>query len=278
MDLEDYVPLVKGAIHTLLALCGTVRIIKSRSKSLLLIPKSISYYLKLVIVVVIAAISTVLCVLATERQRKWQYGLDAAIFVFSGVVHHIEYSYSVISSTILLFYWLFMFAAQCAQIGFDYVGSGSMITPMTYASMVINLGIMVIFILECIPKPKSLYQTLEDDENLTPEATSNIFSRLSFHWMTSLMKLGRSKVLSMDDLWTLDEADTTDYNSRKFEKYFNKELQKKRFDILNQSLLVTSTGWGLWEAIGYSCDFQVLSRLASIHSTSTSELHDDFCQ
>jgi hypothetical protein len=34
-----------------------------------------------------------------------------------------------------------------------------------------------------------------------PEATANIFSTLTFSWMTPLMKLGYKQPLLMEDLW-----------------------------------------------------------------------------
>ena len=34
-----------------------------------------------------------------------------------------------------------------------------------------------------------------------PEANANIFGRLTFSWMTPLMRLGYREPLIMDDLW-----------------------------------------------------------------------------
>ena len=226
---QDYLPLAKSLIHTLFLISGTIRLIKSRSKSLLLIPKSTAYYLKLLFVLGIFLCSVGLSITGNTRQQKFEYGLDSFCFLFAGLVHHVEYSYSAISSTILLFYWLFMFFGEVSMTVFEYVHVQE-ISPTIYTLMVSCIGILVVFILELVPKPKSLYQHIDEEDNMTPEATSNIFSRLTFHWMTSLMKLGRRKVLSMDDLWTLKEDDTTDYNSKKFQKYFDLELQKKKYN------------------------------------------------
>ncbi|KAI8898763.1 P-loop containing nucleoside triphosphate hydrolase protein [Globomyces pollinis-pini] len=87
---------------------------------------------------------------------------------------------------------------------------------------------IIIFLFELVPKPKSYYLSLDDDENVSPEESSNIFSRLIFSWMTPLMKLGYTKVLDMDDLWTLRKVDSSAYNSANFQKNLSAELRKKR--------------------------------------------------
>lgn len=59
----------------------------------------------------------------------------------------------------------------------------------------------LVFVLENVPKPKSQYIMLEDDEHVSPEEKTNIFGRLTFSWMTPLMRLGYKNPLVMDDLW-----------------------------------------------------------------------------
>lgn len=243
MDWQAYIPLAKLILHGFLFISGLVRIVQSRHQSLLLIPKTVNYYVKLTIVLAITVISASLCISNVNLEKKWQFGLDAAFFAFSGIVHHIEYTYSSISSTILLLYWLFIFSAQSLFAGTEFSKAQYHLTQDVYSLMVVALGIFVIFVLECIPKPTSLYQAVGEEENITPETSSNIFSRLTFTWMDSLMKLGRSKVLTMDDLWTLDTHDKTEYHSKNFENYLQQELQKKRYLILiSPSLLRALAG------------------------------------
>lgn len=78
----------------------------------------------------------------------------------------------------------------------------------------------VIFGLENKDRPKTQYIMLDEDEvsnsakvlycdyfiNISfqldsPEEKTNIFGRLTFSWMTPLMRLGYQKPLVMDDLW-----------------------------------------------------------------------------
>nr|CAG8528506.1 14943_t:CDS:10 [Entrophospora candida] len=65
-----------------------------------------------------------------------------------------------------------------------------------------------------------------------PESRSNIYSRITFYWMTPLMKLGHEKYLTMDDLWNLNYDDQSHRISQKFEQIWKKELTKKNPSLL----------------------------------------------
>ncbi|CAJ0826241.1 3215_t:CDS:10 [Entrophospora sp. SA101] len=65
-----------------------------------------------------------------------------------------------------------------------------------------------------------------------PESRSNIYSRITFYWMTPLMKLGHEKYLTMDDLWNLNYNDQSHRISQKFEQIWKKELSKKNPSLL----------------------------------------------
>jgi ATP-binding cassette subfamily C (CFTR/MRP) protein 1 len=54
------------------------------------------------------------------------------------------------------------------------------------------------------------------DEKECPSEYSNIFSLLSFGWLTPLMKRGYKTYLTEDDLWDLPERNTTKANGDKF--------------------------------------------------------------
>ena len=108
-------------------------------------------------------------------------------------------------------------------------------------------AILIIFSLELTSKPKYLYVTPGEDDNPCPEITANIFSLLSFHWMDPLMKLGYSKDLEMDDLWSLKKEETASYNSEIFYTNWNIECNKKnpsfvRALVRTYGLLFASAG------------------------------------
>ncbi|KAI9148595.1 ATP-binding cassette glutathione S-conjugate transporter ycf1 [Blastocladiella emersonii ATCC 22665] len=64
----------------------------------------------------------------------------------------------------------------------------------------------------------------DDDSLASPEETANIFSRLSFWWLTALMQKGRRQVLVHDDLWKVPATESTNYNHSRFEANWNREL------------------------------------------------------
>ncbi|CAJ0833898.1 2771_t:CDS:2 [Entrophospora sp. SA101] len=74
--------------------------------------------------------------------------------------------------------------------------------PVLIISFVSTLVLaLIIFILDLIPRPRSEYLLINEDNQSCPESRSNIYSRITFYWMTPLMKLGHEKYLTMDDLW-----------------------------------------------------------------------------
>jgi ABC-type multidrug transport system fused ATPase/permease subunit len=145
---------------------------------------------------------------------------NVVMFLFAAILHHFEHFYSPVSSSFLLLFWLLEIVVTGLELRSRWFGS-------LFTVMLLGLklcGSVTVFSLELIPKPPSLYTTLGSEENVSPEETSNIFSRLTFSWMTSLMRLGYTKVLDMDDLWNLRPADQTVYNNEHFEIQMKKEL------------------------------------------------------
>ncbi|CAG8634509.1 7620_t:CDS:2, partial [Scutellospora calospora] len=86
---------------------------------------------------------------------------------------------------------------------------------------------LFVFVLELLPKPKTEYELIDDDSKNSPEESANIFSRLTFYWMTPLMKLGHKKYLTLVDLWNLNSEDNSKKISADFESAWKKELSKK---------------------------------------------------
>ncbi|KAG8381914.1 hypothetical protein BUALT_Bualt05G0022300 [Buddleja alternifolia] len=76
-------------------------------------------------------------------------------------------------------------------------------------------------------------------EHVCPERYANIFSRISFNWMTPLMQQGYRKSITEKDVWKLDSWDQTETLSRKFQNVWEEEAQKSKpwlLRALNHSL------------------------------------------
>ncbi|GBC03741.1 hypothetical protein RclHR1_00530016 [Rhizophagus clarus] len=149
-------------------------------------------------------------------------------------VYKLSYTHSHVSSPVLSLYWLLYLIAHIIKLRTLVLMGYTISKPFYFADVLISIIlVLVVFVLELYPKPKSDYELIDGDERLNcPEESANIFSRFTFYWMTPLMKLGHSKFLTIDDLWNLDP----EYRSRKisedFEAAWNKELKKKKPSLL----------------------------------------------
>lgn len=118
------------------------------------------------------------------------------------MLHHLEYTRNRIASAVLLFYWLFVLATQSIKLRTLVLEKLYAIDPLNFGLFVASTALsLVIFVMENIHRPKSQYVLLEEDEHDCPEPNTNIFGRLTFSWMTPLMRLGYREPLTADDLW-----------------------------------------------------------------------------
>ncbi|KAI9096017.1 hypothetical protein K1719_026164 [Acacia pycnantha] len=83
------------------------------------------------------------------------------------------------------------------------------------------------------------YEPLRGEQEVCPERYVNVFSRLSFGWMTPLMGQGYRKPITENDVWKLDTWDQTDTLFEKFRKCWMLECQRSKpwlLRALNNSL------------------------------------------
>ncbi len=78
-----------------------------------------------------------------------------------------------------------------------------------------------------MPKKQSVYDALGDEDEC-PIEYANVFSILTFSWMTPMMKYGYREFLTQDDLWNLRKRDSTAATGEIFDRVWVKELEKKR--------------------------------------------------
>ncbi|PQE32064.1 abc metal ion transporter protein [Rutstroemia sp. NJR-2017a WRK4] len=130
---------------------------------------------------------------------------------------------------VVLFYWLFLLIAYAVKLR-------SLISQQIYHEYVpyfvaycVGFGLSIVeFGLEwLVPKKKSAYHTLEDEDE-SPIEYATVFSILTFGWMTPMMKYGYKKYLTEDDLWNLAKRDTTKATSAVFEEAWEYELEHRK--------------------------------------------------
>ena len=189
------------------------------------------YYLKISLVSYLLLLGTIRIITNQDFSLMNLVSIitDLTNFILVFVLTHFEHVKSKSSSSILLIFWLI----EIIQLGILFRSSILNNLPQKNAFLfTFNIQYLLIsillFILENL---KKVGEYSEIQENVSPEDEFNIFGKISFYWMDSLMKLGYKKVLTMNDLWNLRKKDSAELNSEKFQDAWTLELSKKRFEI-----------------------------------------------
>ena len=145
------------------------------------------------------------------------------------VVQYIEHWRSRQPNGVVLFYWLFLLIAYGVKLRSLLSQQGYSTRLPYFITFCISLSLASAeFGLEyLIPKRQSAYDALGDEDEC-PIEYADIFSILTFSWMTPMMRYGYREFLTQDDLWNLRECDSTKATGQKLEKAWAQELEKKR--------------------------------------------------
>ncbi|MEQ2208180.1 hypothetical protein XENOCAPTIV_028948, partial [Xenoophorus captivus] len=83
-----------------------------------------------------------------------------------------------------------------------------------------------------------------------PEAGAVFLSRITFHWFNSMAVKGYKKPLVQEDMWELNEAESTGYISQHFDHHMQYELGQAwiRYQKKLKDKLIKSQGKGVEEA------------------------------
>ena len=120
---------------------------------------------------------------------------------------------------VVLFYWLFLLIASAVKLR-SLVSQQLHRTHLAYfVTFCVSVGLAAVeLVLEwLVPKRLSDYDALGDEDEC-PYEYANVFSVLTFSWMTPLMKHGYKTFLTQDDLWNLRKRDTTKATAGAFER------------------------------------------------------------
>jgi ATP-binding cassette subfamily C (CFTR/MRP) protein 1 len=150
--------------------------------------------------------------------RFWATIFQIAALGTVFIVHELEHERSRVPSGALLFYWLFYILASVVKTRSLYIQNFTRHETL-FALVATNLVLAIaVFVLELfVPKKQSMYRTIGDEKEC-PSEYSNIFSLLSFGWLTPLMKRGYKTYLTEEDLWDLPDRNTTKSNGDKFSR------------------------------------------------------------
>ncbi|KAF3923710.1 hypothetical protein ABW20_dc0104162 [Dactylellina cionopaga] len=228
--------------------------------SVLPVQRGWNYWLKLTFVGLLFLSTITQAALTVEYFPGWAVDISFYTSLFSLVsiaiafaIHHSEHFRTPISSSVLLFYWLTYIILYGVRMQ-NYIETHEYSTRLPiFIVFGVSYGfIIAVFLLEWLgPKPKHAYDAIEDEN--CPIAESNIFSILTFGWMTPLMRRGYKTFLTADDLWDMRDEDSTHTNGYILEDAWERELVKEKPS--------------LWVAMarGYGVPFAFAGTLKIVH-------------
>ena len=201
------------------------------------IKKDWHFYAKLSVLGAICIATVVQAALQIEQFRDIWFGdfrfwttiINIASLLVIFYVQYAEHWRSRNANGIVLIYWLFLIIAYGVKLR-SLVSQQMHKSYLPYfAAFTVGFGLSVVeFVLEwLVPKRVSAYDALGDDDEC-PIEYADIFSILTFSWMTPLMKYGYKQYLTQDDLWNLRKRDTTRATSIVFDEVWEQQLEKKK--------------------------------------------------
>ena len=148
-------------------------------------------------------------------------------FIFA--VQYLEHRRSRNPNGVALFYWVFFIIAYAVKLR-------SLVSREVHKDRLpffivfnISLGLSILeFVLEYfVPKKQSVYDALGAEDEC-PMEYADVFSMLTFAWMTPMMRFGYKNYLTQDDLWNLRRRDTTKATGDLLQEAWNVQLEKKK--------------------------------------------------
>lgn len=201
------------------------------------VKKNWHFYAKLVVIVALVATTAAQAALQIERFpqvwfkdiRFWTTILNIVSLGVIFFVQYVEHWRSRNANGVVLLYWLFLLIVYGVKLR-SFVAQEMFKTSTPYfAVFTVNVGLAALeLVLEwLVPKRVSDYDALGDEDEC-PIEYADLFSILTFSWMTPMMKYGYKEFLTQDDLWNLRKRDTTRATAGTFEESWAIELEKKK--------------------------------------------------
>ncbi|KAK9257215.1 P-loop containing nucleoside triphosphate hydrolase protein [Lipomyces tetrasporus] len=145
----------------------------------------------------------------------------------AGYVQYVEYFRARVPSGIVLFYWFLSVVTGFVRLYGQAQRKVWTEHETLFTSFVLGLLATIgeLLVSACNPRPPSQYKSLSDEIDNSPEAGANIFSRLTFFYLTKLMELGYENHLTEEDLPDLPRDSRTDKTSEDFDVAWQTEKQ-----------------------------------------------------
>ncbi|KAA1102965.1 hypothetical protein PGT21_001583 [Puccinia graminis f. sp. tritici] len=227
---------------------------KSTSRNLIRLSE-LTYISKLLLILIVSVIQLAYSTLLFLRSGWWDpvECLSQLVVLVSLLyaipLHHLSHRRSKRSSTSLLFFYLFFLITSAIELRSHLDHSLLHQHPHQTSFLILRSSLVTaLFILECLGPfkygdhafsfGKDGYEALPQDDparagsdqayhrSESPLIYANVFSRLTFGWMTPMMKLGKSQYLTEDDLWMLPREDQTDALTNRLHQTWRRQISR----------------------------------------------------
>ena len=166
-----------------------------------------------------------------QDARFWAAIVQVIAVVFMMALQHVAHVKTMRSSDLILGYWLLEIIVDLVRLQGFYVGE----------LVHFNLPKVIIFAVGLVAKVGLLgtewlgqmvanrYISLSDDEDEKecPLRFADLFSRLTFSWMTPLMRTGYANFLTEHDLFNLRTTDRANVLGDSFNRAWSRQMKKK---------------------------------------------------
>ncbi|KAJ2800364.1 hypothetical protein H4R20_004092, partial [Coemansia guatemalensis] len=184
-------------------------------------------------------------------------GLQTVAVIAAVHLHYKEQFHNCIASTPLLLFWfatvLVSLMRLRTSVTLDFVDKQPALVISNTLFLVAALATLA---LECQPKPQALYELADDDDSIfgeddnrcafmSPEERANIFSALTFSWMTPLLEKGFCKPLEMQDTWELSQQYRPDIATAEFQRNWQRELRGSSPSLFRATMRTYGFSWAL---------------------------------
>ncbi len=161
--------------------------------------------------------------------RFWTSIITLCSLFVIGSVQYIEHWRSRQANGVVLFYWLLLLMAFGVKLRSLISQQAFRNRLLYFVTFCLSFGLATLeFALEyLVPKKLSAYDALGDEDEC-PIEYADVFSILTFSWMTPMMKYGYKQFLTQDDLWNLRTRDSTKITGEVLQEVWADELEKKR--------------------------------------------------
>ncbi|KAJ5360376.1 ABC transporter integral membrane type 1 [Penicillium concentricum] len=201
------------------------------------VSKNWHFYTKLAVLAALIVVTALQAAIQVESDPKsfwadFRFWSSVLTIISLGVITSVQYFEHWRSrqpNGVVLFYWLFFIIAYAVKLR-SLIARKQYIDQLPYfVCFNVSLGLAIFeFVLEYfVPKKQSDYDALGDEDEC-PYNYADVFSVLTFGWMTPMMKYGYKNYLTQDDLWNLRSRDTTRATGNALKEAWDEQLEKKK--------------------------------------------------